>query len=115
MSDFIPFVQELLEGWGPVSARRMFGGHGLYRDGLMFAIVMNQQLYLKVDEQNRPDFEAAGLPPFVYEAKGRQVALSCHRAPDALLDEPDMACEWAKRSWQAAWRVHSLKKSAAKH
>lgn len=111
MSDFIPFVQELLEGWGPVSARRMFGGHGLYHDGLMFAIVMNQQLYLKVDEQNRPDFEAAGLPPFVYEAKGRQVALSYHRAPDAMLDEPDLAREWAERGWQAALRAHLLKKA----
>lgn len=54
MSDFIPFVQELLEGWGPVSARRMFGSHGLYHEGLMFAIVMDQRLYLKADEVNRP-------------------------------------------------------------
>jgi DNA transformation protein len=58
MSDFIPFVQELLESWGTVSARRMFGGHGLYHEGLMFAIVMDNRLYLKVDALNRPDFEA---------------------------------------------------------
>ena len=57
MSDFIPFVQELLEGWGPVSARRMFGSHGLYHEGLMFAIVMDQRLYLKADEVNRPHLQ----------------------------------------------------------
>lgn len=112
MSDFIPFVQELLEGWGPVSARRMFGGHGLYHEGLMFAIVMNQQLYLKVDEQNRPDFEALGLAPFTYPMKGRQVALSYWSAPDAIFDEPTEALRWARAAWDAALRGHLAKVEA---
>jgi len=109
MSDFIPYVQELLEGWGPVSARRMFGGHGLYHDGLMFAIVMNQQLYLKVDEQNRPDFEALGLAPFTYPMKGREVALSYWSAPEGIFDEPAEAVRWARSSWEAAFRGQALK------
>jgi DNA transformation protein len=112
MSDFIPFVQELLEGWAPVSARRMFGGHGLYHEGLMFAIVMDQRLYLKADEANRPEFEALGLAPFTYAMKGKEVALSYWAAPDAIFDEPSEAVLWARSAWDAALRGHLAKAQA---
>jgi DNA transformation protein len=112
MSDFIPFVQELLEGWAPVSARRMFGGHGLYHEGLMFAIVMDQRLYLKADEANRPEFEALGLAPFTYAMKGKEVALSYWAAPDAIFDEPSEAVLWARSAWDAALRAHLAKAQA---
>jgi DNA transformation protein len=112
MSDFIPFVQELMEGWAPVSARRMFGGHGLYHEGLMFAIVMDQRLYLKADEANRPEFEALGLAPFTYAMKGKEVALSYWAAPDAIFDEPSEAVRWAQSSWDAALRGHKAKAKA---
>ena len=113
MSDFIPFVQELLEDWAPVSARRMFGGHGLYHEGLMFAIVMDQRLYLKTDEINRPEFEALGLSPFTYAMKGKDVALSYWAAPDAIFDAPVDAVRWAKSSWDAALRGHLAKSRAS--
>ncbi len=106
------FLQELLEKWGPVTARRMFGGHGLYRDGLMFAIVMNQQLYLKVDDHNRPDFEALGRTPFTYPMKGKDVALSYWSAPDVVFDEPAEAVRWARSAWDAAVRGHLAKAPA---
>jgi DNA transformation protein and related proteins len=109
MSDFIPFVQELLEALGPVSARRMFGGHGLYHEGLIFAIVMDNRLYLKVDALNRPDFEALGLSPFTYPMKGREVALSYWSAPDAIFDEPSEAVRWARSAWDAAARGQAAK------
>ena len=112
MSDFIPFVQELMEGWAPVSARRRFGGHGLYHEGLMFAIVMDQRLYLKADEANRPEFEALGLAPFTYAMKGKEVALSYWAAPDAIFDEPSEAVRWAQSSWDAALRGHKAKAKA---
>jgi DNA transformation protein len=109
MSDFIPFVQELLEDWAPVSTRRMFGGHGIYHEGLMFAIVMDQRLYLKADDVNRPDFEALGLAPFTYTMKGRDVALSYWAAPDAIFDQPCDAVRWARSAWDAALRGHLAK------
>jgi DNA transformation protein len=112
MSDFIPFVQELLEDWAPVSARRMFGGHGLYHEGLMFAIVMEQRLYLKADEVNRPEFEALGLAPFTYAMKGRDVALSYWAAPDTIFDDPQEAAQRAQSAWDAALRGHLAKAKA---
>lgn len=110
-SAFVDFILELLQAWRPVTARRMFGGYGLYHTGVMFALVSDGTLYLKVDDETRGVFEAAGLSPFIYETKGRRVALSYHRAPDAMLDEPEMAREWAERGWQAALRAHLLKKA----
>ncbi len=112
MSDFIPFVQELLERWSPVSARRMFGGHGLYHEGLMFAIVMDNRLYLKADELNQPQFEALGLAPFTYVMKGREVALSYWAAPESIFDDPNEATQWAQSAWDAALRGHKAKAKA---
>jgi DNA transformation protein len=109
--DFADFVLERLDPWRKVTARRMFGGHGIYHAGVMFALIADGTLYLKVDEDSRGDFEAAGLPPFVYQARGRRVSLSYCRAPDEMLDEPEVAREWAERGWQAALRAHLLRKS----
>jgi DNA transformation protein len=108
---FADFILEILRPWRPVTARRMFGGHGIYHSGVMFALIADGVLYLKVDEESRTEFQAAGLVPFVYEAKGRRVSLSYYRAPDTMLDEPDVAREWAERGWQAALRAHLLKKA----
>ena len=75
-SDFVDNVLDLLGGWGGVSARRMFGGYGLYRQGMMFALIAEDVLYFKVDDQNRAEFKAAGMGPFTYEGKSRPVEMS---------------------------------------
>lgn len=111
MNGFSNFILELLCPWRPVTARRMFGGHGLYHAGVMFALIADGQLYLKVDDESRNDFVAAGLAPFAYEAKGRRVSLSYYRAPDAMLDDAGLALEWAERGWQSALRAHLRKKA----
>ena len=110
-SAFADFVLEVLRPWRQVTAKRMFGGHGIYHAGVMFALISDGQLYLKVDDESRYAFEAEDLPAFVYEAKGRRVSLSYFRAPDAMLDEHDVAREWAERGWQAALRAHLVKKA----
>ena len=108
---FADFVLEILGHWRPVTARRMFGGYGIYHAGVMFALIADGALYLKVDDESLGDFESAGLSPFAYAAKGRRVSLSYYRAPDAMLDEPEVAREWAERGWQAALRAHLIKKA----
>lgn len=112
MNEFIGFVQELLQSWGQVTARRMFGGHGLYHEGLMFAIVMDNRLYLKADAVNRPEFESLGLPPFTFAMRGKEVALSYWAAPDTVFDEPLEAVRWAQSAWAAALRGHLAKAQA---
>jgi DNA transformation protein len=109
-SGFVDNVLDLLDGWGGVSARRMFGGHGLYRQGVMFALVAEDILYLKADDQNRAGFEAAGMGPFTYEAKSRKVALSYYEAPPELFDDGEAMIVWAKRAFAAALRAQNQSK-----
>ena len=64
--DFIAYLQELFADFGEVSARAMFGGYGLYHDGVLIGVVMDDGLYLKVDAETQALFEAEGCAPFVY-------------------------------------------------
>ena len=111
--EFIEFLHEVFESFGPIQAKRMFGGYGIYHDGLMFGLVIDNQLYLKIDAENLAFFEAQGLGPFIYNMKGKAVQLSCHQAPEAMLDEREMAAEWAGRSWEAALRAQAAKAQQA--
>src|SRR5262245_35346957 len=90
-TEFADYVSELLTGVGRVVARRMFGGYGLYCDGVMFALIADDMLYLKVDEANRPDFEQAESAPFVYDARDRQITLAYWRAPDETMESRELA------------------------
>jgi DNA transformation protein and related proteins len=109
-SEFVDFVLESLQSLRGVSARRMFGGHGIYKDGVMFALIAYDQLYLKVDDRNRPDFEAAGLEPFTYTGKGRPIRMSYHEAPSEGFDDPEILCDWARGSYAAALRAKTSKR-----
>ena len=109
VSDFIAHLAELFEVFGPVTIRRMFGGHGVFRDGLMFGLVVDDTLYLKADEQNRVMFESCGLPRFVYAKKGKHVSLSYYLAPGDALEDPQMLAEWARPAFDAALRGNRAK------
>ena len=111
--EFIEFLHEVFESFGPIQAKRMFGGYGIYHDGLMFGLVIDNQLYLKSDAENLAFFEAQGLGPFIYNMKGKAVQLSYHQAPEAMLDERELAAQWAGRSWDAALRAQAAKAQQA--
>jgi DNA transformation protein and related proteins len=99
-------IIDLFAAFGPVVLRRMFGGGGIYADGLMFAIVTDGVIYLKADTQTIPAFEKEGLRPFTYAAKGRkQVSLSYWRMPDRLYDDADELARWAREAVMAAQRA----------
>ena len=90
---------------GPIRIRRMFGGAGIC-DGMMFALVSDDTLYLKADDVNRGNFEARSLAPFRYETKGSRIAvMSYWRAPEELLDDPDELMVWARAALEAARRA----------
>jgi DNA transformation protein len=102
---FIAHILDQLGGLGPVSARSMFGGFGLYLHGVMFALVTEDTLYFKTDARNRDAFEAAGTDPFVYEIKGRKVAMSYHEAPAEALENAEALVELARGAYAAAQRA----------
>ncbi len=108
-NEFAEYVVELMAGWAPVSARRMFGGCGLYREGLMFALIVEDQLYVKTDAHNVTQFERAGSRPFVYENKERTVQMSYWSAPEGCLESPAEMREWCHSAYAAALRAHVAK------
>lgn len=107
---FVGYVVEALGALGPVRARRMFGGHGIYLGDLMFALIADDTLYFKVDDQNRAPYEAAGLAPFTYTNKGRTIRMSYHEAPSEALDDPEVLCGWAREAIAAAGRARKCKR-----
>lgn len=87
---------------GDVRARRMFGGVGISCDGIMFAMVADEVLYLKVDDTNRQEFEAEQCDPFTYERDGKRMAMSYYEAPATALDDPAVLAAWGERSLSIA-------------
>lgn len=110
MSSFTDHLPDVFAKLGPITLKNMFGGCGIYHQDVMFALVADDTLYLKTDSGNLSYFEEKGLEPFEYTGKdGRTVRMSYHRAPDEIFDNPVMAAQWAKRSWEAAQRQHTKK------
>ncbi len=97
------YVVEQLACVGRVSARSMFGGVGLYLDGVFFALIARDVLYLKVDDANRPEYEAAGMSPFK-PYPNRRTTMPYYELPAEVLDDPDQLREWARKAWDAANR-----------
>lgn len=108
---YIAYLLELLSPLGTASARRMFGGWGIYVDGAMVGLAADDMFYLKTDEQTYSVFEAAGSAPFVFEskAKAKTISTSYWSAPEQAMDAPEAMRPWAQLALQAA-----LRKAAAK-
>ena len=102
--EFADYVVELLAPLGSVMARRMFGGHGIYSDGLMFALIADQVLYFKCDEATQEKFESAGGRPFVYTSRNRRVTLGYWSAPEDAMESTALALPWARLALDAALR-----------
>ena len=109
--EFIAFVTDQMAPLGPIASRRMFSGAGIYCDGVIFALILRDALYFRVDDGNRADYEAEGLAPFSYQARGRTVAIAAYwRVPERLFDDPDEMVDWARAALAAGRRAAALKR-----
>jgi DNA transformation protein len=107
--EFLAHVLELLGPLGRVAARKMFGGYGLYCDGVFFGIVLDNTLYLKADDRNRVEFEGAGCEVFNYMRNGKRATLNFYRAPEDAMDAPHLMRPWARSALSAALRARAGK------
>ncbi len=114
MSEFVEFLKEVFEQFGPIQARKMFGGYGIYHKGVMFGLVADDTLYLKADKETAREFEKRGLDPFEYNKGDKVVKMSYYLAPEEIFEDPIEAALWAKRSYKAAIRSKSSVKPKAK-
>ena len=104
MSEFVTHVTEALAFFGPITARKMFGGYGIYHNNLMFGLVADDTLYLKADKKSAPLFRELSLEQFEYDKKGKPVKMSYYLAPDDVFEDPSAAHTWATRAYEAAAR-----------
>jgi len=101
-------IEEMFEGLGPVSIRRMFGGKGIYHQGLIIAVDLRDEIMLKADEVSGPEFAAAGARQWVYEnKKGTPVPMPYWTIPEEAFDDPDEMRKWARLAFEAAMRANS--------
>ena len=101
--EYLTYVIDQLECVGPVQARRMFGGAGLYCDGLFFALVADDVLYFKVDDSNRSDYESAGMGasrPF----PDKPNIMQYYEVPIEALENRDTLYDWARKALDVAER-----------
>jgi len=108
--EFVAYVVDLMQTVGPVHAKRMFGGHGIFLEGLMFGLVSDSTLYLKADKASENDFREKGLEAFSYDNRGKEFRMSYFQAPEEALEDSDVMNEWANRAYSAAIRAASAKR-----
>jgi DNA transformation protein len=98
MNDVLGHIEDL-------RGRRMFGGYGIYKGNLMCALIVQDVLYFKVDDTNRPDYESAGMGPFVYESKRGTSTMQYWQVPEEVMEDREQVEAWLNRSWEAAKRA----------
>jgi DNA transformation protein and related proteins len=102
-------LRELFEPFAAVNVKRVFGGHGIYAEGICFAIEARGEVYLKVDGETEAQFSRAGSSPFVYPMRGRAVTMAYWRLPAAAYDDAEALRYWAALGLEAARRAAAAK------
>ncbi len=110
---FHAFAQELFSCLGTVSVRRMFGGAGIYADGVMFALIDDDTIYIKADEALKTDLRSVGSIAWTYTRDGETREMGYWRLPESALDDPDDATLWALRALAIAKGKPMKKKARA--
>src|SRR5580693_9383776 len=100
----LDFIVDQLSPLGNITVKSMFGGHGVYCNGVMFALISKSVLYLKADDVNRPKFEELGIPPF-QPFPGKPGVMQYYAAPPETFEDPASLRMWAGGAVQAAQRA----------
>ena len=104
MSVFVQSLHEIFERLGRIETKRMFGGHGVWHEGRMIALVANETLYLKSDAESAPHFDRLNLQPFTYMRQGKAMPMSYRLAPADLFEDREEAARWGRLAYEAALR-----------
>jgi DNA transformation protein len=113
-SQFVELALESLREFGAVTTRPMFGGWGIYRDGVFFALIARDTLYFKSDEENRAEFERASPGPFTFEKKGERVVTHYYEVPEDAFEDARVMARWARLGYAAALRRAKAKRPRRK-
>ncbi len=99
---FIEYIKDVLEPFGPINVRLMFGGCGIYKDSLMIGLIAENELYFKADVKAAEYFRSYGSEPFVYQGKNKPVAMSYWKVLPEIIDDPEALAQWVELACDAA-------------
>ena len=114
MSTFVDSLLDLLAPLGGVTARRMFGGYGIYKETLMFGLVADDRFYIRTDEETRDRFLDKGCEPFVFgrNKEGKEIVSKYYEPPEMAFANEQRMKPWALMGWECSLR--SAKETPAK-
>ncbi|MCE2991381.1 MAG: TfoX/Sxy family protein [Candidatus Jidaibacter sp.] len=101
-NNFLDYVKEVLEPFGPITTRAMFGGFGIYKNGVIFAMIADNELYFKADDEASKFFQTYGSEPFTYQGKSGLVRMSYWRVMPEVLEDAEMLKAWFNVGIKAA-------------
>mgnify|MGYP000973370038 CR=1 FL=1 len=107
--EYLDYLRDWMSPLGEITARAMFGGHCLYCDGAVFALVANNALYLKGDDETRARFDARGLKPFCPFEDKPEAVMMYFAAPPEFFEDPGSMREWASLALEASRRAQAKK------
>lgn len=105
--EFVNYVVDLMQSIGPVRAKGMFGGHGIFLEELMFGLIADGILYLKADKETENEFNEKGLEQFTYYKKRKELKMSYYQAPEETLEDIEEMNTWATKAYNVALRAAS--------
>jgi DNA transformation protein len=106
------FVLEQLGRVAPVTGKSMFGGVGIYTQGLFFALIAEDRLYFKADDVTRPDFERQGMEPF--RPFGEDSAMGYYEVPADVVEDTAQLATWMQKAIEVATKAKHGKSKRSK-
>jgi DNA transformation protein and related proteins len=106
---YCDYVLDILSHMDGITSRGMFGGFGLYKSGVMFALIADDVLYYKVGPANIADYEDAGSEPFTYSGKNKPIKMSYWQVPEDVLEDQDDLTEWTRKACEIALKAKKPK------
>lgn len=101
--NYLQYIKDQLSEFGEIEIKKMFGGVGFFREGLMFGMIGGDVFRLKVDEYNQADFEQQGMKAF--QSTNKKKGMPYWEVPAAVLENKEELSEWARKAYEAAVRA----------
>jgi DNA transformation protein len=98
-NNYVEYILDLLSPFGSITSRAMFGGYGIYKDKIIIGIIIDDELYFKVDKTNKEQYKSLNSVPFTYEAKGKSIAMSYWKVPIEIMEDEEQLSEWTEQSF----------------
>ena len=109
-SEFANHIVDLLSPYGYIKTRAMFGGYGVYKDSVIIGIIVNDELYFKVDNQSAEIYKSRGSKPFCYKARDKIISMSYWLVPLEIMEDELLLGSWLDGAYLVSLRTMNLKK-----